>query len=161
MKTRAIALVILVGASAAHAGPEFDFQRSGTFTSGKSYAVRIREAPYVPVPGEKEDDGSRWGIDGGFPSSSCVEFSLSLNGQAITIYRKLFTDLSHLQMASIVEEKALVRVSVTGGDAAGSFTAQFFFHPHEIERVVHHNEVPNSVWERTIVHNSCPELCDD
>ena len=71
---RVVALLVpllLLAPLAAHARDRdpFSFSEDGVLPSGWSYSLRIEERPFVPRPGEAEDDGSRWGIDGGFPGT--------------------------------------------------------------------------------------------
>jgi hypothetical protein len=136
----------------------FSYRSSGTFPSGRTYTIRVEEHPYVARPGEQADDGSRWGIDGGLPSSYCSVFELSLDGKKLRLPRKLFEDLSHLSSVKVSENGRAVELAIVGGDAAGSFMATMIVQPNEVERVVRHGEFPDSIWERLVVHNS---IADD
>ena len=151
MRTLHIGLVILAIASRAVAAEPFAFDETGTLASGTTYRLTVREAPYKRQAHEKPDDGSRWGIDGGYPASYVEEFRLTLGKRKVFVPRKFFNDMSHLSRVSIEEQKGSLLVAVTGGDAAGSFTAEFRFRGGRfLERIVRHGEFPNERWERTI-----------
>jgi hypothetical protein len=140
--------------SLALAQEPFSFSQDGRLPSGRTYRLEIRETTYVPRSGEKEDDGGRWGIDGGFPRTNITLFQLFVDNKAVEIPRKLYEDLSHLNRVRVGEVKKLVRVEIRGGDAAGGFNVVYLFKvPREIERVVRSGEMRDHVWERTIWHN--------
>jgi hypothetical protein len=108
----------------------------------------------VPRDNEEKDDGSRWGIDGGFPIAYVSRFQLIVDGNELTIPRKLFEDLSHVYRVKINEVKRIIHVVISGGNAAGAFDAEYLFKiPKEIERIVRMGEMPKYVWEQTIWHN--------
>lgn len=131
----------------------FRFAEEATLPSGRSYSIRVEEALYSPRPGETEDDGSRWGIDGGFPATYCAVFELAIDGKPVRPLRKLFEDLSHLSRVAVAEVDGGLQVAVRGGDAHGSYVAVFTVRPHEIVREVRHGEVPDRIWERLVIHN--------
>ena len=58
---------------------------------------------------------------------------------------------------SVAEDAGQLVVEIRGGDAAGSYSATFEFRKNEMERTVRGGEFPDSVWERTIYHNSIME----
>lgn len=94
------------------------------------------------------------GIDGGFPESYVSHFLFTVNGKGVTIPRKLFEDLSHVTRVTVNEAKLNIKVTIRGGDAAGSFDAIYLFKiPREIELIVRAGEMRNYVWEKTIWHN--------
>ena len=132
----------------------FSFEQVGKLSSGSEFSVKITESAYVRRPTELPDDGSWWGIDGGFPLTYCTTFDITINGTHVNPVRKLYQDLTHLNEVKVSEENGQLLVLVSGGDAAGSFDARFLFREFEVERIVRHGEVPNSVWERTVYHNS-------
>jgi len=145
----------LLGAASARADGElFSFQKAGVLESGAQYAVRIEESAYEPGPSDLSNDGSWWGIDAGFPATLCSRFSVEIDGRSAAPPRKLCRDLAELHGAEVIEEQGHLIVRIHGGEAHGSFDAQFDFREHEIERVVRMGERPDEVWERTIVHSS-------
>lgn len=146
--------VLLVAAPARAEGELFSFQKAGVLESGAQYAVQIEESEYEPGPADLSNDGSWWGIDTGFPATVCSRFSVEIDGRSAAPPRKLCRDLAELHGAEVLEAQDHLVVRIRGGDAHGSFDAQFDFREHEIERVVHRGELPDEVWERTIVHNS-------
>jgi len=147
------ATLLLTAVALALASP-FSFDKSGVLPSGKKFSVTISESPYKRHPDDLPDDGSRWGIDGGFPTPYCTTFAVKIDGKPVNLLRKSFQDLSHLNSVEISEENRNLVVSVQGGDAAGSFDARFIFREFEVERIVRSGEFPNSIWERTVYHNS-------
>jgi hypothetical protein len=154
-----VALAVLTaataGSTAARAADRlFEFERSGKLSSGVQYAVKIAESIFQRAPRDLPDDGSWWGIDGGFPTSLCTTFDITINGKRIDLLRKSYHDLAGLNSVEISEEKGHLVVLINGGDAAGSFNARFLFREFEVERIVRGGEFPNSRWERTIYHNS-------
>jgi hypothetical protein len=116
--------------------------------------VKVAESAYQRRADELPDDGSWWGIDGGFPKSVCTRFEVRIGAKRIELPRKLYTDLAQLKRVEIAEEEGQAVLIVRGGDAAGSFEARFRFTQFEVERVVRGGEFPDSVWERTLYHNS-------
>src|SRR5205809_8024427 len=137
MLRAAIALATIVLAPIVEAKEPFSATLEGRLPSGRTYRLELHESAYVPRPGENEDDGSRWGIDGGFPETYVSRFRLTVNGKEVTIPRKLFEDLSHVNRVDVAEDKRAVRVRVQGGDGAGSFDAVYLFRiPRQIERTV-------------------------
>jgi hypothetical protein len=157
---RALAVLVPLAASLmlpSLAGAEavpFSFSKSGKLKSGRPFSVKIAESPYIQRENEPSDDGSRWGIDGGFPRTSVATFSVDLGGTPVYIPRKLYRDLSYVNRVEVSEEEGHLVIDVRGGDAAGSYRARFLFRDFEIERMVRGGEFPTSVWERTVYHNS-------
>lgn len=146
----------------ASSGGLFELSERGKLPSGRTYSLMIKEKSYNPSPGEPEDDGSRWGIDGGYPKSYIGSLELAINGEKLPIARKLYQDLSGILKAELKEVGGNVELHLLGGDGSGSFDARFIWRPHEVERLIRHGEVPEAVWEKTIVHNSCPDVnCGD
>jgi hypothetical protein len=150
-------LASLAAAPASSAGP-FELSEKGKLPSGRTYSLVIKERPYSPSSGEPEDDGSRWGIDGGYPKSYIGNLELTLNGESLPMVRKLYQDLSGIVTAELREVGGEIELRLLGGDGSGSFEARYTWRPHEVERIVRHATVPEAVWEKTIVHNSCPDV---
>ena len=151
-------LTACLGAAPTSPSKLFELSETGKLPSGRSYSLVIEERPYSPRPGEPEDDGSRWGIDGGYPKSCIGNLELKLDGKSLPMVRKLYQDLSGVYKAEVREVGGEVELRLLGGDGAGSFEARYIWRPHEIERLLRHGEVPEAVWEKTIVHNSCPDV---
>ena len=132
----------------------FTFSESGPLPTGMKYSIKIEEIPYVKSLNAKPDDGSTWGIDGGYPLHVIKTFFFSLNGKEIFIPRKLSSDICDLQRASIQEINGQVILTIKGGDAAGSFNAEFKFkNGRLVERLIRMGEFPEEVWEKIILHN--------
>jgi|WetSurMetagenome_2_1015567.scaffolds.fasta_scaffold620617_1 hypothetical protein len=150
-------LMILIFSFAQDAFAEnvpFVFNETGKFPSGKSYSLKIEEHPFSKSPNTKPDDGSTWGIDGGYPLNVVKKFFLRLNEVEISIPRKYYSDICDISKVSIEEKQELVILKVKGGDGAGSFNAEYVFKNNRlIERMVRMGEFPDEVWEKTILHN--------
>ena len=127
----------------------------GTLRSGTSYRLVLREGVYRRAPGERSDDGSRWGIDGGFPWTYITDLTLTIGSRRVLIPRKSFSDLVNITRAGVSEKGKSILVTVAGGDAAGSFDATFTIRGYRlVERMVRMGEAPDQRWERTIFHNT-------
>jgi hypothetical protein len=127
----------------------------GTLKAGTSYRLVLREAVYRRAPGERPDDGSRWGIDGGFPWTYITDFTLTVGSRRVSLPRKSFSDLVNISRADVSEEGSNILVTVAGGDAAGSFKATFTVRGFRlVDRMVRMGEAPDQRWERTIFHNT-------
>lgn len=149
-----LAVALLVAPPALGSRKPFSFEQSGTLSSGTKYSVKIAESQYQRGFADLPDDGSWWGIDGGFPDTYCTTFQVVIDGKPVTVVRKLYQDLSQLNRVKLDDRGGHLVVLIEGGDAAGSFQAEFFFREFEVERVVRGGEFPHAFWERTILHNS-------
>jgi hypothetical protein len=147
--------IFSLSTSLAFAAQPATFVQDGQWASGRTYHLEVRESPYTRRANEKEDDGSRWGIDGGFPATFISTFSLVIDGKKIPIPRKLYEDLSSPNIIEILDAGSDVRVHIEGGDGAAGYDVLYVFKiPHEIERTVRMGELPDSVWERTTWHSN-------
>ena len=127
----------------------------GTLKAGTPYRLTLREAVYRREPGESPDDGSRWGIDGGFPWTYVTDLTLKVGSRPVSIPRKSFSDLVNISRVNVSEEGNNILIKVDGGDAAGAFNAVFTVHDYRlVERMVRLGEAPDQLWERTIFHNT-------
>ena len=82
-------LILLLVSMSAHGGsPPFQFKKSGKLPSGTTYEIEIQEQPYTQKPGELPDDGSTWGIDGGFCSNVVRMFRVKINNDVAPVSRK-------------------------------------------------------------------------
>ena len=138
----------------------FSYHTSGTLSSGQAYELTIEEGPITQRKEGPGDDGSRWGIDGGFAETCIQKFELVVDGQSLWIPRKVFEDLSYVRSANVYDYHGALRIDLKGSDAAGSFRASFLFSGWEIERLVRHGEFPNGRWEYVVEHSSVAEITD-
>ena len=146
--------IYLVSISAAAEMKVFEFDESGKLANGTEYSINILEEKYIPEKGEAPDDGSMWGIDGGYPSSKVVNFSININGEKVYLPKKAYFDLCHLSAIKIDEKDGNIFLHVRGGDAAGSYRAKFTFRKNKLEeRIVRMGEFPDQVWEKITFHN--------
>ena len=156
-------LLIVLLAAAVNAADErtpFSYRTDGVLSSGETYSLSIDESPYIRREGETGDDGSRWGIDGGFPRTHITKFDLVVDGTHVWVPRKLYEDLSYVRSVDVHEFGGALRIDLKGSDASGSFRASFLFAGWRIERFVYHGEFPDSLWEYIVVHNSVAEVTD-
>jgi hypothetical protein len=109
-----------------------------TSTSGFVYNEKGRfpfsvEANLVPF--DKSIHKQRyWGRDGGIPSFVCSAFSITLNGQPIEIPKKAFSDLGEITSVSAPSdhENDTWIVTVSGGDAGGSYEVELIFNDKKL-----------------------------
>jgi hypothetical protein len=154
MKRIAIIIFIVLFAQNVYAKEPKVVQHSGKLNSGQTYSVKIIEKKYIKKPDSKEDDGSIWGIDGGFPITIVELFKVEINDVAVFIPWKFYADIAHVHIVKTKEIDNVFIVIVKGGDAAGSYTAEYKIKEYRlIERIVRVGEFPDEVWEKTILHN--------
>jgi hypothetical protein len=154
MKNIAIIFSLILLAVNVSAKEPIVIQKSGKLKSGHSYSIKIIEKNFIKKPDSKEDDGSVWGIDGGFPSTVVDIFKVEINNVAVVIPWKFYADITNVREAGIIESADVLILTVEGGDAAGSYTAEYSIKDNRlIERIVRVGEFPVEVWEKTILHN--------
>jgi len=158
MKWIAFFLVFLVGTAQASSDTPFLLEKKGILPSGMRYEIKVQEAPYAPSLQLPEDDCGMWGVDCGNPKFSINMLSLKLNDKKVHWPHKYVADLSYVRKVEIKEAKAGVKLLIHGGDAAGSYSAEFLIKKNRlVERIVRHGEFPDEVWEKTLV---CNDLLD-
>jgi hypothetical protein len=129
----------------------------GRFADGRRYRMVLIESKYRS---KLRDDGSFWGTDGGIPQKIISYLSLHINGEEVQFPRKSYGDLCelHTSYTSIELSKKKILIKMEGGDAAGSFRAEFFVEKYKqgyrlSERMIKNGEEPDAIWEKTIYHN--------
>jgi len=128
--------------------------QSGKLDSGKSYSLEIKTSKFTIKPDSRKDDGSIWGIDGGYPRTKTDGLLFQIDGMPAYIPWKFYTDLTDIQTARVLEDDGFVKILIKGGDAAGSYDAEFRIKDMRlVERIVHVGEFYKEVWEKTILHN--------
>ena len=155
MKTTSIILLAILATTvyAAPAAP-FRFEKKGTLPSGVRYELMVTEGPFRPNPQLPTDDCGMWGTDCGTPTYSVQNLTLKLNGKEVHFPHKFVADLSHIRSVEINNVKDGIEIILHGGDAAGSFTAEFLVRKQRlVERLVRHGEFPDEVWEKTLIGN--------
>ena len=150
-----IALLLLFECTLSFAGNKpFVFKETGQLPSGTRYAIEVSEIPFKRTPDTRPDDGSLWGIDGGYPETIVRRFSLQLNDKDVWIPWKLYSDICHVRKVLVRESNGSVLIDIMGGDAAGSYAAQYKFKNQRlVERMVRVGEFPKQVWEKTVLYN--------
>jgi hypothetical protein len=156
MTNSAAALTLVVASVVSFASPQqqpFQASLKGRLPSGKQYELRIRQIEFRRGAETKPDDGSMWGIDGGFPTYVVETLALSLDEKKVDFPRKAVWDLCNITSAEVLEKDHKVVVRVAGGDAAGAFQAEFVIRSYRLaERIVRGGEFPDEAWERTEFH---------
>ncbi len=101
MRPLLIFAILVVGVAQARDLPA-PIHQSGTLPSGTKYELSIEEGTYShPSPSQKDsEDGSFWGVDGGFPESIITKFEFRLNGKDVYIPRKVSANFPHLQVGA-------------------------------------------------------------
>jgi hypothetical protein len=121
------------------------------------YSVSLQLKRFTPGSNPADDDGGMWGIDGGVPTYVVRNLTVTFGETRVVIYRKLLTDLCCVDSAAVRasskgQSNELV-LSLSGGDAAGSFEGEFHFKDCRLtERVIRMGELPEHVWERLELH---------
>jgi hypothetical protein len=69
MKKITIIIFVILFAVNGFARDPKAIHKSGKFKSVSSYSIKVIERQFVKRPDSKEDDGSVWGIDGGYPKT--------------------------------------------------------------------------------------------
>lgn len=159
MKKIIILLLLIVPTLAVAANTPFSLKESGKLPSGIKYSLAIKEVPFQRTSKTQPDDGSMWGIDGGYPTFVVQKISLKLNGREADLPRKFWADISEISSAKIKEDtKKNIVLTIQGGDAAGSYVATFKFRKGVlVERLVRMGEMPDEIWEKTEIHHEEPK----
>jgi len=147
-------LLLVALAVAVHASSDapFLFEKKGTLPSGIRYELEVREGPYRPSLKLPEDDCGMWGVDCGDPIYSVQSLTLKLNGKKIHFPHKFVADLSHVSSVEIKDVKGGVKILLRGGDASGSYAAEFLVNKKRlVQRIVRHGEFPTEIWEKTTI----------
>lgn len=132
----------------------FLFEKKGTLPSGIRYELEVREGPYRPCPKLPEDDCGMWGVDCGDPIYSVQRLTLKLNGKKVHFPHKFVADLSHVSFVEIKGVKGGVEILLRGGDASGSYAAEFLVTKKRlVQRIVRDGEFPTEIWEKTVIGN--------
>ena len=98
-------------------------ENSGKLKSGYSYSIKIIEKKFIKNSDSKENDGSFWGIKGGFPITIVDVFKVYINDVAVFIPWKFYADIAHVNRAEIMESNDVFTLTLEGGDAAAGYTA--------------------------------------
>ena len=133
----------------------FEFKDEGRMKSGAMYSVEVRESAYKANPLGYPDGRGMWGIDGGIPHSRIDILKVKIDGEDVLLPHKYFSDLCNISKVVVFEAEGNLKISIKGGDAAGSFTAEYLISNHTLqERIVRLGEFPDEVWEKIIFHNT-------
>jgi len=152
-----VALQLVTVAAVASDQP-FRFTKDGLLSSGKSFRVEIVERSFMHSATTLPDDGSMWCTDRGYPSYVVDRFVISAGGAPIAIPKKFYSDICDLSQADAFTDRDQIVISLSGGDAAGSFSAEYRFSLNgSFTRIVRSGEFPEEHWERTEFHVDFPD----
>jgi len=153
---KTIAFILCLPYAMAYSGSSpFKYNESGELPSGVEYSVEIKEVQYEKKSNELPDDGSMWGIDGGFCRYVVTIFNVKINNKPAYIYRKYYSDICDLTSVKVTEEKGQIILIVSGGDGAGAFTAKYTFKRNKLtQRMVRMSEMPDDYWELIVMHHN-------
>lgn len=88
--------------------------------------------------------------------------TIQLNGSPVVIPQSAFEDIYSVSSMSIEEKGGVILLTMSGGDAGGSYLATFKIIPSRrtrgrfrlSERIHRHGEFPDEVWEKTTYRNA-------
>jgi hypothetical protein len=132
----------------------FLFEKNDTLPSGVRYELKVKHGEYRPSLQLPEDDCGMWGVDCGDPDYSVESLTLKLNDQKVHFPHKFVADLGHVSFVEIKDVNGGVKILVRGGDASGSYDAEFLVRKHRlVERIVCHGEMGEELSEKTVIRN--------
>jgi hypothetical protein len=132
----------------------FLFEKNGTLPSGVRYELQVKQGQYRPSLQLPEDDCGMWGVDCGDPNYSVESLTLKLNGKNVHFPHKFVADLGHVSFVEIKDVKGGVKILLRGGDASGSYDAEFLVRKHRlVERIVCHGEMGEELSENTVIRD--------
>jgi len=95
-----------------------------------------------------------WGVDCGDPIYSVQSLTLKLNGKKVHFPHKFVADLGPVSFVEIKDVKGGVKILLRGGDASGSYDAEFLVKKHRlVERIVRHGEMGDELSEKTVIRD--------
>jgi hypothetical protein len=125
-------------------GPESRRQRriAGQLADGSSYDVVLVESRY------RGQSVEWWGTDGSVPQYVVAEMGICLGGESIRLPEACFRDLAEVSELTMEMEAGKPRLTVRGGDAAGSYFAHYVIVTDGFCRHVEHGEMGGQISER-------------
>lgn len=139
---------------------------SGTLRKGLKVLVEVEMANESKASMEEQarvDADSSW-LKGRELTiwQSVQRVTIQLNGSPVLIAQSAFEDLYSVSSMSIEEKGGALHLTMSGGDAGGSYLATFkIVHSRRMkgryqltERVHRLGEFPDEVWEKTIYRNT-------
>lgn len=103
---------------------QFSKTVEGVFENGHKYKLEIVESE---LEQPKYGDGGNWGRDDYVVDSEVRVFRLSVDGEPANQPAKSYEDISQITSVVVTNEDGAVIITITGGDAASAYTAQFYF----------------------------------
>lgn len=155
-----VLIVLFIGIASVLGAPQFKPTKKhirGKLRNGRAFTLIVQIKKY---PGTQKDDGSWWGTDGGIPDTIISYMAFWVGKKPAMLPFKTYTDICNVNESSVSvqETKQGIQISMSGGDAAGSFTAQYLIRHQKQgyrlwQRIVRSGENPDEIWEKTEYHN--------
>ena len=148
-------LLAMFVSSGAFAEPLLPIEKSFVMSDGTSYLVRLKQELPARLSDKSFQKYGHWGATGRNPSYCVSSFTVTRRNIAVHVNEKAFLDLCNVSSLELSERNGRFIVSLEGGDAGDSFSAQYQFQgAYLLERMVRHGEFPD-VYERTLYsHNT-------
>jgi hypothetical protein len=132
----------------AQAQPE-DVQKNFKTSSGKLFTAEIQQHTPADLNSPAFRSYGHWGAEGATSSFCISSLRITRQKQLVGLSAKHYVDLCNVTQVVFTEKGPNIILTLTGGDAAYSFTAEFVIHGNDlIERTVRDGEFPQ-VYERT------------
>jgi hypothetical protein len=120
-----------------------------SLADGEQVQIEIKTVNYSSMIPYKK--GFRWGTLSNTPKKLISELSVKVDGKEVYIPFSAYCDLTNPKRISDQTIDGEFTLTILGGDAAGSYTAELFFNKNVIKRKkVSHNEFPKVAWEETV-----------
>src|SRR6266404_368011 len=150
----ALRSLLALAASLAVAAPAIagsqSFDESFSMPNGATHVVHLRQQQPAQLSNRSFQRYGYWGAEGAERSFCISSLSVARRGAAVRVLSKTFSDLCNVSSVQLSERKGLFVLSLRGGDAGDSFTAEFLFRGvYLVERIVRHREFPEA-YERTL-----------
>jgi hypothetical protein len=122
---------------------------SFSMATGEKVKIEIKTISYSSMIPYKK--GFRWGTLSNMPKKLISDLSVKVDGEEGYIPFSAYCDLTNPKRLSVQTMNREFTLTIMGGDAAGSYTAELFFIKNVIKRKkVSHNEFPSVAWEETV-----------
>lgn len=114
-----------------------------------AFEILVEEVPFQEISGQRQSVKSWWGVDGGEPPLVIKRIVFRIAEKVVSIPPAAYVDLGDIAFPARLQLEQRGRelhFFLSGGDAAGSYTAQFIFRDRKlVERRVRPGEFPDHV----------------
>jgi len=128
-----------------------DQQFSKMLEFEKNHSINVKIG-LIKIPKEYAyRDYIRWGADKFSPNYIVETFSIEINGNKCHVPLSAFSDISNIKDLNLKKIKKGIFISISGGDAALSFSADYLVEKgcYIRDRKIYSNEFPERTWEHT------------